>query len=157
MYVCICLYVCMYVYILRVRVCVLAPVCLCNKMCCPRATVPLNFLFLAQVLLTLFTSIPEPIFVNQFLNDVCCCALALWAMTSLHWPVLVARGGRSSVISRSTVTGRSSLTGRMEVSRTTAKNAFFGWAWASPSASASRSVPLASSNAAAASQAVPLL
>ena len=145
------MYVCMYTYILRVRVCVLAPVCLCNKMCCPRATVPLNFLFLAQVLLTLFTSIPEPTFVNQFLNDVCCCALALWAMTSLHWPVLVARGGRSSVISRSTVTGR------MEVSRSTAKNAFFGWAWGSPSAAASRSVPLASSNAAAASQAVPLL
>ena len=38
-------------------------------------------LFLAQVMLTLFTSIPEPTFVNQFLNDVCCCILALWAMT----------------------------------------------------------------------------
>ncbi len=152
MYVCICLYVCMYTYCVSVCVC-LRP-CACATKC---VVLMQLFLFLAQVMLTFFTSIPEPTFVNQFLNDVCCCALALWAMTSLHWPVLVARGGRSSVISRSTVTGRSSLTGRMEVSRTTAKNAFFGWAWASPSASASRSVPLASSNAAAASQAVPLL
>ena len=42
------------------------------------------FLFLAQVMFTLFTSIcytPEPTFVHQFLHDVCCCILALWSMT----------------------------------------------------------------------------
>ena len=74
-------YVYAHIYI-YIAVCVRASVCVCPCACATKWVVLMQFLlFLAQVMLTLFTYIPEPTFVNQFLNDVCCCILALWAMT----------------------------------------------------------------------------
>ena len=71
-----------HIYTHVLRVCVRASVCLRPCACATKYVILMQlFRFLAQVMFTLFTSIPEPTFVNQFLNDVCCCILALWSMT----------------------------------------------------------------------------
>ena len=52
--------------------------------------------FVFQTLALYFDSIPEPTFVQDFLDGTCCCVLVLYCFVSLNWAHIVQAKSKPS-------------------------------------------------------------